>query len=469
VIGLGDTPATEAPAAPLEKLRGRLSGALALPGEPGYARAAPWNVAVPSQQRAVVLAASAGDVAETVRFAGEHGLRVAVRRTGHGAVPLSDDTLLVHTAALDECAVEPQRRMARVGAGVVWQQVIDAAAPHGLAPLSGAAPGVGVAGLLSGGGLGPLARTYGVCSDLVRALEVVTGDGSMLRATAEEHPDLFWGLRGGKGTLGIVTAVEIDLLPLSTVYAGAVWFDGTDASAVLHAWRELTATLPDQGTTSVALVQLPELPGIPEPLAGRPTVAVRFAWTGQPAVGGELLAPIRSVATPLLDGVADIPYAAIGSVHADPVAPMPVHEDLALLRELPADLIDRLLAVAGPGTDSPQTVVELRQLGGAVAQAPRHPSAVCHRDTAFTLLTAGVPAGPDPDAVRRHAAQVMDAAAPEATGHLMPNFAASDDQARIARCYDADALHWLGRLAEQHDPAGVLNVGQVARPTSDIT
>ena len=445
-------------------LSDQLTGSIALPGEPAYAAAMPWNVAVPSAPRAVVVAATAEDVAATVRFAGARGMRVAVRRTGHGAVALTGDTLLVHTAGLDECTVHPEQGWARVGAGVVWQQVLDASAPHGLAPLTGSAPGVGVTGLLTGGGLGPLARTYGVCSDAVRAIEVVTGAGRALRATPEEHPELFWGLRGGKATLGIVTAVEIDLLRLSTIYGGCVWFDGADAAAVLTAWREVTTTLPEEGTTSLALLQLPPLPGVPGELAGRLTVAVRFAWTGDPAAGDRLLAPVLAAAAPLLDSIRVMPCAEIGSIHADPVEPMPVHEDLALLRDLPVELVDRLLAVAGPGSGSPQAAVELRHLGGAVARAPRHASAVCHRDAAFSLLTIGVPTPPDAGAVRRHASTVLTAAAPWSTGRLLPNFAASEDPARISRCYDADSLHWLGRLAEEHDPVGVLNVGQVARP-----
>src|SRR5262249_29377090 len=151
-------------------------------------------------------------------------------------------------------------------------------------------------GFLTGGGIGPLVRSVGLASDHVRAFEVVTGSGEVVRATAEQHADLFWGLRGGKATLGIVTAVEIDLLPISEFYGGAVYFDGVDAGVVLHVWRDWCDTLPESANTSIALLQLPAMPGVPEPLAGRYTVAVRFAALGDHAAAQRLLEPMRRVA-----------------------------------------------------------------------------------------------------------------------------------------------------------------------------
>lgn len=177
----------------LAALRGRIAGPLALPGEPGYERATPWNVAVAVRPCAVVLATSAGDVAETVRFAGEQGLRVAVQATGHGAIGVGPDTILVVTSGMSVCTVDTLNRTARVGAGARWQHVLDAATPHGLAPLPGSAPGVGVVGYLTGGGIGPLVRSVGLSADHVRAFEVVTGTGQVLWVTPDEHADLFWG------------------------------------------------------------------------------------------------------------------------------------------------------------------------------------------------------------------------------------------------------------------------------------
>ncbi len=452
----------------LDTLREHLSGDVAVPGDAGYAAAMPWNVAVPVAPRAVVGVADARDVAETVRFAARHGLRVAVQRTGHGAVAYDgDDVLLVHTARLDRCEVDVAGRSARVGAGAVWQEVLDAATPHGLAPLVGSSAGVGVAGFLTGGGIGPFVRTYGASSDHVRSFEVVTGAGRILRATPDEHAELFWGLRGGKGSLGIVTEVGIDLVELPGFYGGALYFDGGDAPAVLHAWRVMCASLPEKVNTSAAILQLPAMPGVPEPLAGRMTVAVRFTATTAAEQAERLLAPVRGAAQPIIDVVGPMPYAAIAGVHADPVDPMPTHEDSALLRELPSDALDALLAAVGPGSGSPQVIAELRLLGGALARPAAHPSALSHRDAAFNLLTIGVLAPPVADAVPGHAAGVMAAMGPWSTGGSLPNFSASADPARIARAYDEDTRAWLGALAEQHDPAGVLAVGQVVRARAE--
>lgn len=446
---------------PLAQLRRRLTGALAVPGDELYTRlATPWNVAVPTSPAAVVEARDAQDVVEAVRFAASAGLAVAVQATGHGIADGLDGVLLVHTGRLDQCVVH-QDGWARVGAGVRWQQVLDAAAPHGLAPLCGSAPDVGVVGYTTGGGIGPMARTHGAASDRVRAFEVVTGDGELRRVTAEQQPDLFWALRGGKGAVGIVTAMEFDLLRQPTVYAGALYFDGADAASVLHTWRRWCVGLPAEATTSVALLQLPPMPGVPEPLAGRFTVAVRFVWTGAPDDGAAVLTPMREAATPLIDAVGVIPYAAIGMVHADPVDPMPAYEASDLLRDLPADAVDALLAVAGPDAGSPQVIVELRQLGGALAAPVRVPSALCHRDAAYSLLTIGVPAPPIREAVVGHAAAVRSALGPWATGGTLPNFSAGTGIDRLARSYDPATLARLTSIAERYDPAGVLRAGQV--------
>jgi hypothetical protein len=445
-------------------LRDQLAGDLFLPTDEGYAIATAWNVAVERTPRAVIAAASAADVVATVRFAAGAGLRVAVQRTGHGAVPLAgDDVLLVHTAALDECTVDASTRVARIGAGAVWQDVLDAATPHGLAPLVGSAPGVGVAGFLTGGGIGPLVRTYGLSADYVRAFELVTGRGELLRVTPTDHAELYWGLRGGKGSLGIVTAVEMDLIPLTAYYGGALYFDGADAPAVVEAWREMCEVLPEHSSTSLAILQLPPLPDVPPPLAGKMTVAVRFASVAQEYEAAPYLRRLTAVARPILDSIGTTPYAAIGSVHADPVEPMPSHEASGLLRELTPETVAALLEVAGPGSKSPQAIVELRQLGGALAREPDHKSAFCHRGAAFSVLAIGVLAPEIAAIVPGHGAAVIDAMGPWATGGKLPNFAPSADPAEIALAYDEDTRAWLGALADQHDPDGVLDVGQVVR------
>ncbi|MBO0677604.1 FAD-binding oxidoreductase [Mycolicibacterium sp. S2-37] len=447
----------------LAGLREHVAAPVALPGEAGYERCTPWNVAAEVRPAAVVLATTAQDVAATVRFAAARGLQVTVQSTGHGAIGVAPDTVMIVTSGMTSCTVDAHRRVARLGAGVRWQQVLDAACPFGLAPVLGSAPGVGVVGFLTGGGIGPLVRTVGASSDHVRSFELVTGTGDLLRVTPEAHGDLFWGLRGGKATLGIVTEVEIDLLPIPEFYGGALFFDGSDAAAVLHAWAQWCATLPEAVNTSIALQQLPPLPGVPEPLAGRLTVAVRYTAVGDLEECRRLLDPMRTIAEPVLDSTGVLPYAAIGMVHADPVDPMPVWENHTLLHGVDAAAVDALLAVAGPGSGSVQTIVELRMLGGALAREPRHRSALCHRDAAFALTTIGALVPPVAEMVPQHAAAVLGAMAPWSTGGQLPNFAPAIDPQRAARVYTEDARHWLAALADRYDPAGVFRTGQVVR------
>jgi hypothetical protein len=448
-------------------LRGQLRGALARPGEPGYELSQPWNVAVPMRPCAVVAVADAADIGHTVRFAADHDLRVSVQCTGHGAAELdSDDVIMIHTGRLDEVDVDPERRIARVGAGVAWQAVIDAAQPHGLAPSCGSAPLVGVVGMITGGGIGPLVRSFGAASDRVRAVELVTGAGRTVRATPDAEADLFWALRGGKATVGIVSAIELELVQAPEIYGGALYFGADDVPAVTRAWAGWARELPEHATSSLALLQLPPLPELPPPLAGQFTVAVRFASTHGADECAPLLEPLRQLATPVLDGVDTIPYAAIGAVHADPPNPTPSHEEQALLRELPDELVERTLELAGPGTGSPQLVVEIRQLGGALAR-PASPSAFCHHDAAYSYAAIGVPAPDALEALLSHGSAMMDAAAPFATGGLMPNFGAGNELRPGQFRYDPDTRSRLLALSAEHDPAGVLRVGRYLDPTPE--
>ena len=230
-------------------LDARTTGTVAVPGDEAYdALVSPWNVAVPVAPAIVVAAETAQDVVEAVQFGARSGLLVTPQATGHGPMAELLTGLLVTTTGLDEVTVHPEG-WARVGAGVKWLAVVEAAAPYGLAPLSGSITDVGIVGYTTGGGLGPMARTHGLAIDKVRAIEVVTGDGVLRWATPTEHPELFFALRGGKGMAGIVTAIEFDLVHLPMFYGGSLWFDGSDAATVIEQWRAWSERLPELGTS----------------------------------------------------------------------------------------------------------------------------------------------------------------------------------------------------------------------------
>ena len=338
-----------------------------------------------------------------------------------------------------------------------WLTVVEAAAPYGLAPLSGSITDVGIVGYTTGGGLGPMARTYGLAIDKVRAIEVVTGDGVLRRVTPTEHPELFFALRGGKGMLGIVTAIEFDLVHQPRFYGGSLWFDGADAAAVIDAWRAWSDELPEDGTTSFALFQLPDMEGVPPMLAGRLTLSVRYVWTGDPPTEGERwFAAMRAAAPVILDDVADKPYTAIDSVHTDPLDPTPAYEAGDVLTDFPAEAADALLALTGPGAASPQILVEVRQLGGAFARAGEHPSAFASRAAAYSLLVVGIAEVPG---VEDHAAAILDAMAPWIGGHRLPNFTFTPEE--YVDAYDEVTLARLRRAIRTYDPDGVMTIGGV--------
>lgn len=448
---------TSTAAVPFAELDALTIGTVAVPGDKKYdALISPWNVAVPVRPAAVLAAHDAQDVVEAVQFAARHGIRVTPQATGHG--PMADLTteLLVTTKELDEVVIHPEEGWARAGAGVKWLKVVEAAAPYGLAPLSGSITDVGIVGYTTGGGLGPMARTYGLAIDKVRAIEVVTGDGVLRRVTPTEDPELFFALRGAKGMLGIITAIEFDLVHQPRFYGGSLWFDGADAPAVIDAWRAWSAELPEEGTTSFALFQLPDMEGVPPMLAGRLTLSIRFVWTGSADEGERWFAAMRAAAPVILDDVADKPYTAIDSVHTDPLDPTPAYEAGHVLTEFNAETAEALLALTGPGAASPQILVEVRQLGGAFARPGEHPSAFASRAAAYSLLVVGIAEIPG---VEDHAAAILDAMAPWIGGHRLPNFTFTPEE--YVDAYDEVTLARLRRARRTYDPDGVLMIGGV--------
>jgi FAD/FMN-containing dehydrogenase len=444
---------------PLADLDAATTGTVAVQGSEEYdALVSPWNLAVPVRPAAVVAAQTARDVVEAVRFARRHGLLVTPQATGHGPIAELVGAILVNTQGLDEVVVHvegPTRGWARVGAGVKWIRVVEAAAPHGLAPLSGSITDVGVVGYTTGGGLGPMARTYGLAIDQVRAIEVVTGDGMLRRVTPTADPELFFALRGGKGMLGIVTAIEFDLVHQPQFYGGSLWFDGEHAGAVVDQWRQWSAELPEAATTSFALFQLPTMPGVPPELAERLTLSIRYVWTGDAAEGERRFAAMREAAPVLLDDVALKPYTAIDSVHTDPLDPLPAHEAATVLTSFPAEAATALLAVTGAGSGSPQVLVEVRQIGGAVSRPGLHESAFSARDAAYAVLLVGIAGVPG---VEAHGDDILMALAPWIGGHRLPNFtfAAAD----YLDAYDAPTLARLRRAIRAYDPDSVMAIGR---------
>jgi FAD/FMN-containing dehydrogenase len=381
--------------------------------------------------------------------------RVHVVGAGHGwATPIESGVALL-THGLQGVEVDGAARTARVGAGTRWADVLSAAAGHGLAPVCGSAPGVGVVGFLLGGGLSPVGRTVGWGSEHVRSFDLVTGTGQRLVASADSHPDLFWALRGGNVAPGVVTAVELDLLPLTTLYGGGLFFDAEDAAAVLAGYATWAARVPEAVTSSCAVLRLPDLEPVPPPLRGRTVLHVRVAVVGADDPAG-YVAPLRALATPIVDTVAEMPYAALGAIHADPVEPMPVLDGGILLSDFDQAAAEALLAVAGPDVPAPFAVVEVRHLGGALGRPPRSGDAVAGRDARFSLFAVSAPV-PDlfAEVVPAGAGRLFDALAPWSTGTVQPNFVGALNGAdALERAWDEPTRARLQETWRTYDPTG---------------
>ena len=426
-------------------------GPVLLPGDDGYAEeVASFCLTHAAAPAVVVGATDADDVAAAVSWAARAGLRVSVQATGHGLLCDLAGTVMISTRRMDAVTVDPRAGTARVGAGARWRQVIDAAAPHGLASLNGSSSNVGVVGYTLGGGLGPMARKFGFAADHVRRFTIVTADGAIRDVTAASDPDLFCAVRGGKASFGIVTELEFALMPVAAFYGGCIFFPGEAAADVLHTWREWTSTLTDATTTSIALLRLPPDPALPEPLRGRSVVSVRVVHLGSAEDGAAVLAPMRAAATPLLDLVADMPYAAVDAVHMDPVDPMPIHDRGVTVGALPAEAVDALLAVVGPDAPALPVMVEIRLLGGAIGRRPAVPNAVAGRDAAFSVFAIGIPV-PGVDEIL---STVLAAVAPWTCGGLL-NFVGAATPEQLGQLWDAPRRARLLAIRDRFDPTGL--------------
>jgi FAD/FMN-containing dehydrogenase len=424
-------PAVDSHVVAARRLRRTLAGEVHLPGEGAYdAQRQPLHATIDPWPAMVVEATRAADVRAAVVAAREHDLPLAVQATGHGTHVASDGAILVRTTGMATVLVDPDRRVARVGPGAIWGDVVAAAAPFGLAPLSGSSPDVGVTGYTLGGGVGWLARKHGFAADSLLRAEVVTADGSIVTASADEHADLFWALRGGGGNFGVVTALEFRLHPVARVYAGTAYFAIDRAAETLARYREWIADAPDALSTAVLLTRLPE---------GDRVLAIRALHVGEADEAQRLLAPLFAAAgAPLVDGMRPTRFAdaAMGGT-------APRHVEL--LDELPDAVIDTLVAA-----DSPVSTVEVRHWGGAMARPAADAGPVGHR---------GVPLSVILDA---HVPEVAEALAPHATGGSFLNFLG--DPARTETAYTAEDYRGLREVKAAYDPDNVLRIGHNIPP-----
>jgi FAD/FMN-containing dehydrogenase len=437
----------------LGTLRTAVAGDVFTQGDHGYdeARRA-WNLTTDERPAVVVVAESAADVVQAVRFARSRGMRIAPQGTGHGSEPLEPlaGAMLLRTVRMRGVRIDPAARTARADAGALWQDVTIPAAEHGLAALAGSSPDVGVTGYTLGGGMGWLARRYGLAANSVTAAELVTPDGDLVRADADHEPDLFWAVRGGGGSVGVVTALEMRLYPVRELYAGALFFPIQRAAEVLYAWRAWTGTVPDEVTSLGRILRLPPLPEVPEPLRGRAFAVVEAACLGDAATGAALIGPLRRLG-PELDTVAMIPAPALQHLHMDPDQPVPAQGDGAFLADFPAAAIDAVVALAGPDVSTPLASIEVRHLGGALARPAPGGGAQAKIDASYAMFAAGFTPTPElAAAVRGHARAAKDALAAWHASYDYYNFA--ETPAGASAVLPRDSYHRLQKIKATYDP-----------------
>jgi hypothetical protein len=451
----------------LKQLETRLGDRVVGPRDAGWneARRA-WNLAVDQHPAAVATPESAEDVIVVVDVAREHGLRVAPQGTGHNAAPRTslEGSVLVDMSRMNAVEIDSERRLARLQAGAQWQHVVGPAAEVGLAGLSGSAPDVCVTGYALGGGAGWMIRRYGLAANSIRAAEVVTADGRQVRADISSEPDLFWALRGGGGSFGVVTALELELFPVPELYAGVLFWPQERAAEVLKSWREWTTNLPEEMTSLGRLLNVPPLDVVPEPLRGRSFVVVEAAWLGDEASGAGQLAPLREL-DPEMDTFATIPPPGLVALHMDPPEPVPGSGDGILLRDFTAEAIDAVVDVGGPGTDSPLLSIEVRHLGGAAGRPDPEDGALAALEAPYLVFAVGMPTDPvTKQAIVQRLDQVQFALAPWDAGPSL-NFA--ERPGNTARMFTDRAYRRLREVKSKYDPDNVIHANHEIPPAAE--
>jgi FAD/FMN-containing dehydrogenase len=431
---------------------------VAFRGDTAYdALRTPWNVAIDQRPAAVALPRTAAEVSAVVRAAADAGLRVAPQSTGHNPGPLAarglDDVVIVRTSEMTLVVSDPARGIVRVEGGATWEPAVTAAAAHGRAVLHGSSPDVGIAGYSLGGGIGWYARKLGLATNSLTAVELVIGDGTLVRASEEENAALFWALRGGGGSFGVVTAMEFRSYPIESAYAGMMLWDVARAEAVLRTWSAWAPEAPDAVSTSFRVLRLPPMPDLPEFLRGRSVVVVDGAVLGSDDEGAAILGGLRAL-RPELDTFARTPAAGLVRLHMDPEGPSPFVSDSAMLGSLPGAGVDAFLEAAGPDASTSLLLAELRQLGGALARPHEGGGVLSHLDGQFVAFGGAVAATPEMGAQgHADAKRFTQALAPFANGRQYLNFA--EEPVDVSRAYADGAWRQLTGIRSAVDPHGI--------------
>ena len=432
-----------------------LPGQVTLPTDPNYdADRHCFAVAVDQRPLAVVHVQDAQDVVTAVRYAIEHGMTVSAQPIGHGATLATNGTIMLRTRAMQEIHVDPDQRIARVGAGVKWGELCAATSGYGLTGLAGSNSDPSVTGFSVSGGLSWFSRKHGIAAHSILAVELVDAQGNLRTVTADSDPDLFWAIRGAGGDFGVVTAIEVQLFPASELYGGRIMWPLEMARPVLRAWHAITQNAPDELTMWAHILRFPPVDFLPEPIRGKNFVTVEFAYLGSAEEAETLVAPLRELPAVCIDATGEFPVANLSDVCQEPTDPMPTMEWSELLTDLDVETIDKVVDVAGADAPNALTVLQFRHLGGALARgtADEGPNAAITEQ--YQVFTLGVPMVPElVPAIEASTAAVQQAVADKRSGRTFYTFLCAD--ADVTRAFPAESLARLREIKQDVDPNGV--------------
>ncbi len=455
---------TNLQATQLEGLKGSFKGEIVLPSDGAYESARKiWNAMIDKRPAVILRCATTADVVSAVNFAREAGLPVAIRGGGHNIAgnAVCDDGIVIDLSRMRAARVDAAARRVTVEGGATLADFDAATQAHGLATPLGINSTTGVAGLTLGGGFGWLSRKYGMTVDNLESAEVVTAAGEVVRASASEHPDLFWALRGGSGNFGVVTRFEFRLHPVGPeLLSGLIVYPIAAAKSVLQQYREFVAKAPDELTVWAVLRQAPPLPFLPEKFHGKGIVALALLYAGDPKTGEPLIEPLRKFGTPIGEHVGVQPYTAWQQAFDPLLAPGSRNywksHNFTTLKD---GLLDAVVDSIGK-LPSPQCEIFFGAIGGATTRPAPESAAYAHRETQFVMNVHGrwEDAAEDEHCIR-WAREFFKASAPFASAGVYVNFLTADEGDRVRAAYGPN-YERLTQVKRKYDPENLFRVNQ---------
>jgi FAD/FMN-containing dehydrogenase len=439
------------------ELRTSLRGALFGPGDPGYDEARRvWNAMIDRRPALIARCAGAADVIRAVGFARERGLPLAVRGGGHSVAgnAVCDGGVVVDLSRMKGIRVDPARRTVRAEGGVLWGELDRECQAFGLATTGGIVSTTGIGGLTLGGGIGWLARTCGLACDNLLSVDLVTADGRLVTASADEHADLFWGVRGGGGNFGVATSLEYRLHPVGGVFGGLVIHPLEAARDLLRLYRDVAESAPPE---------LAIYPVLTSSAEGVPVAAIAACYNGGTEAGERALRRLREFGTPLMDGIGPMPYTGLQSM-LDPFYPPGLFSywKSSFLTGLPDEAIDTMIEFTAD-RPTPMCHMAVEQLGGAVSRVGTDETAFAHRDQPYCFLCLGVCVDrADIAACTQWARRCWEAMQPFAAGVYVNYLGAEADEGaeRVQAAYSGGKYERLAALKAKYDPDNTFRMNQ---------